>query len=120
MSAPTKCHLWRIDGLPEEEFRAALEDVETVADESHVTKTLYRCKACGQLYFGIWYELIDLDGGDDRAYEICVPVAGDQEIERLKQLLPPPMSLDLLAVSPRLQFDAAGAGRRVYWVGKGA
>jgi hypothetical protein len=118
MSAPTKCHLWAIDALPEQELRSALQQVEDVANESHMTKTLYRCRSCGQRYLGIWYELIDWDGGDDRAFEICVAVGGAHEIERLKQLMPPPMSLDLLAVSPRLQFDGAGADRRAYWVGK--
>lgn len=119
MSDPAPCHLWRIDGLPEAEFRAALQHVEDIADESHLTKALYRCKACGQLYFAVWYELIDWEGGDDQAYEIWVPVAGDDEIERLKQLMPPPMSLELLTVSPRLQFvGEAGAVRRVHWVGR--
>jgi hypothetical protein len=116
---PARCHLWRVDDLSEEDFRAALQQVESVVDQSHLTKTLYRCKTCGQPYFGVWYELIDWNGDDDQAYEICVPVAGDDEIQRLKALMPPPMSLELLSVSPRLQFDGAGAARRVHWVGRG-
>jgi hypothetical protein len=116
VSDATNCHLWRIDTVPEEEFRAALERVETVTDTSHLTKALYRCTNCGQFYFGIWYELIDWDEGDDQSYEVWAPVSSDDEIERLKRMLPPPMSLDLLALSPRLQIEATGRVRRVCWV----
>lgn len=115
-STPIGCHLWRVDDMSEEELRAALELVESAADESHLTETLYRCKVCGQLYFDIWYELIDWDGGDDASYQIYVPVAGSDEIERLKQLKPPPISLDFLSLVPRLQRDADGNSRRVRWV----
>lgn len=117
---PTSCHLWRTDGLPEEKLRAAFDLVERVGDGSHMTKDLYRCKACGQLYFGIWYELIDWSDGDDRTYEIWVPVSGDEDVEQLTQLQPPPVSLDLLSVSPRLQLDTDGAPRLVHWVRKDA
>jgi hypothetical protein len=115
-SNPIGCHLWRIDDMSEEELRAALEQVENVADESHLTETLYRCKACGQLYFDIWYELLDWETGDDTSYEIYVPVADSDEIERLKQLKPPPISLDFLSIVPRLQRDATGASCRFRWV----
>jgi hypothetical protein len=116
MTTPTSCHLWRIDAMLEKDLRTALDSVETLADESHLTKTLYRCKTCGQLYVDIWYELIDWNDGDDQSYELYVPVAGQPEIDRLKTLTPPPMSLDLLAIVPRLQSDAGGADRQVRWV----
>jgi hypothetical protein len=45
-----------------------------------------------------------------------VPIATDLEIAQLTHLVPPPMSLDVLAIAPRLQFDAAGPERRVRWV----
>jgi hypothetical protein len=119
MSDSTHCHLCRVDGVPKAEFDTAVEAIESVSHSSHLTKALLRCRACRQLYFRIWYELIDWNGGDDQGYEICVPVSGHEEIERLEQMLPPPMSLDLLTIAPRLQIETTGDARRVYWVPKG-
>jgi hypothetical protein len=80
----TQCHLWQSENLCPEDVDAALELVETWADESHYSKHLCRCKTCGQLYVDVWCELIDWDDGGDRAYTFYIPVRSGAEIEQVK------------------------------------
>jgi hypothetical protein len=65
---PTECALWehpeRING----KFGEFLEEVEAYEDTSHLTRSLYKCRECGQLYFHEWYEWVDWDEGNDKQY----------------------------------------------------
>ncbi len=78
------------------------------------SRNLLQCKDCGQLYFHVWFELVDWDEGDDRMHDFYIPITTKAEIDRLKDVLPPPRSLDLLDYVPRLQV---GPAPEVSWVG---
>jgi hypothetical protein len=112
---PTRCHLWSDEGLTAAAVAGALEPVLAFASESHLTKSLRQCKSCGQLYFHVWFELVDWDDGDDQMCEFYIPVTSRAEIERLTEMPPPPTSLALLDVFPRLQI---GNSLQVTWAGK--
>ena len=74
MQSHVNCHLWN----PPPHRRAvlaALEIAETYLYEYHETKTLMRCKACGQLYFSEWRETISFRDDSDQQDEVLIPVA---------------------------------------------
>jgi len=98
----TRCHL-RLSKPTAAEIADALELVQSFVDESHLIKNLHQCRACGQLYFHVWFELLDWDDGDDRMYDFYIPVTTKAEIDRLREVMPPPQSIDLLECRPRLQ-----------------
>ena len=70
----TRCHL-RLSMPTAAEIADALELVQSFVDESHLIKNLHQCRDCGQLYFHVWFELLDWDDGDDRMYDFYIPVA---------------------------------------------
>jgi len=118
MHQPTQCHLWTIEKLRPEDIRESLRCLETWTNESHVSKSLCRCKDCGELYVEVWYEVIDWAQGNDEMFTVYIPVKNAQEIELVKKALPPPMSLDLLALSPRINRYWHGGTEMVAWVGR--
>jgi hypothetical protein len=112
---PTGCVLWR-----QPEFVAAAKDrfeaVEVFVDESHFSRTLVKCRECGQLYFSQFYEEVDWDDGDDPQYSTYVPVAAPEQIAALKQS----SIFEVWLYSPRLQYDFPKGAKAptVRWIGK--
>jgi hypothetical protein len=115
LPAPTQCALWRQPGLALRP-RECFESIETFADDSHLSRSLLRCRECGQLYFHEFYEEMDWDDGDDAQYQTYIPVPTREEAERMKDL----KVFELTLYSPRLQrdFPKGQTGPRVHWVGK--
>jgi len=81
---PVQCTLWsnpELIGAAKDRFEA----VETFVDESHLHRSLLKCRECGQLYFSEFYEMVDWDDGDDAQYTAYVPVETPAEIDALKR-----------------------------------
>jgi len=112
MKSPTGCALWRnpeplVTGVLEQSF----ERLERFVQDDHWSRSLLRCRECGQLYFFEFYEEVDWADGDDPQYCTWIPVetslraAGRLELRRL---------------APRLCEDwPKGGEQRVYWVRDG-
>ena len=113
---PTQCHLWQSENLRPQDVDEALEVIKTLADESHYSMHLRKCRTCGQLYADVWYEIVDWDEGKDQMFSFYIPVQTDAEVEQLKRASP--MSLDLLDFFPRINEDRQGGTRKVAWIGK--
>jgi hypothetical protein len=115
LPAPTQCALWR---QPDAALspRECFEVVETFTDESHLSRSLLRCRECGQLYFYEFYERVDWDDGDDAQYQTYIPVPTRDEAERMKDV----DVFALMLYSPRLQWDhrTGKAGATLRWIGK--
>jgi hypothetical protein len=107
---PTQCVLWNHPERLPGKFAELFEEVETYEDSSHLTRTLYKCRECGQLYFYEWYEWVDWDDGNDKSYSTLIPVQSQEEIEALKQT----NFFTLMSYFPRLQWES---GTPV-WTGK--
>jgi hypothetical protein len=114
MPAPTQCALWDRPELLLAPGERPFELVETYLDESHLRRSLLRCRECGQLYFHEFYEEIDWVDGEDPQYSTFIPVADPAEIERLKAASSP----GLLSFAPRLQrdFPKGASAPTVRWV----
>ena len=100
---PTQCVLWENPGRVAGEFAEFFEEIESYEDSNHLTRSLYKCRECGQLYFHEWYEWVDWDQGNDKQYSTLVPVQTQDEIAALKQTT----IFTLMCYFPRLQFDRA-------------
>jgi hypothetical protein len=115
MPAPTGCSLWR---QPDAVLkpRECFEVVETFANESHLSRSLLRCRECGQLYFHEFYENVDWDGGNDAQYWTYIPVPTRDEAERMKDI----SVFQLMLYLPRLQWDhrTGHDGATLRWIGK--
>ena len=109
LRSPTQCVLWdhpeRIGG----KFAEIFDVVARYEDDSHLTRSLYKCKECGQLYFHEWYEWVDWEHGNDKMYTTLIPVQTQSEIDALKAT----NFFTLLNFYPRLQLDGGPK-----WVGK--
>lgn len=111
---PAQCHLWqqetiRIDDLD-------FQKVEDIIDSSHFDRSIVMCKRCRQLYFHEFYEEVDWDKGNDKMFTTYIPIKElpkREEIEGLKEKTP----LEILAYSPRLQWDSKN-NDKIVWVGK--
>jgi hypothetical protein len=103
---PTQCVLWEHPDRVAGQFAQAFEVVESYEDGSHLSRSLYKCQECGQLYFYEWYEWVDWQQGDDKAYSTFVPVQTEEEIAALKQT----DNLTLLLFFPRLHWDGSKIG----------
>jgi hypothetical protein len=111
---PTQCVLWRQPGLAL--AKGGFEVIETFVDESHLVRSLRKCRECGQLYFSEFHERIDWDGGDDAQYSTYIPVPTRQEAETISKL----SVFELMLYSPRLQSDhrTGVPGHTLHWIGK--
>ena len=78
---PTQCVLWEQPNRIAGKFVELLEEVESYEDGSHLTRSLYKCRECGQLYFHEWYEWVDWKEGKDKIYTTLIPVHGDGQSE---------------------------------------
>lgn len=95
--------LWEHPERLEDDFTASLEKVETYEDNNHLTRSLYKCKECDQLYFYEWWEWVDWEDGNDRTYATLFPVQTREEIETMRKT----STFDLMLYFPRLHLDGA-------------
>jgi len=104
---PTQCILWENPDSLTGKFSELLEIVETYEDTSRLTRSLYKCRECGQLYFHEWY-----DWHEDRhkRYPTLIPVRTPEEIAALKQT----SVFKLITYLPCLQLD----GGKPRWTSK--
>ena len=58
---PIQCVLWEHPDRVPGKFAAFFDEIECYEDSSHLTRSLYKCRECGQLYFHEWYEWVDWD-----------------------------------------------------------
>jgi hypothetical protein len=107
---PSGCALWNEPARAAVPFAATFEAVEHYVDESHLTRSLFRCRECGQLYFHEWYEWVDWDDGDDKHYSTMIPVQTHEQAAQLKDA----DVFTLLGYFPRLQWDHG----MPEWIGK--
>lgn len=104
---PDQCNLWNKNNLTTEDLE--FEIIQIYLDESHFSRSLVRCKECGQLYYSEFYEIIDWDDGDDNQFRTYIPIDSNPNIiENLNNMSP----LELLGCSPRLQRDNAS---KIQW-----
>ena len=97
---PTQCHLWSSESPTIKDLD--FEPVQTYVDESHFSRSLLRCKRCGQLYYSEFYEIVDWDDGNDDQYSTYIPIEYDEKIiEMLNKRSP----LALLGVFPQLNWN---------------
>jgi hypothetical protein len=102
MRPPIQCVLWEHPDRLKDKFSEFFDEVETYEDGSHLTRRLYKCRECGQLYFYEWYEWVDWEGGNDESYSTLIPVHAQEEIAALKQT----DIFSLMCFFPRLQWDS--------------
>jgi hypothetical protein len=107
---PTQCVLWENPAVAAGKFSGFLDEVESYEDSSHLTRSLYRCRECGQLYFHEWYEWVDWNDGNDTQYSTLVPVQTSGEIAALKET----STFTLMTYFPRLHLDSD----KPEWIGK--
>jgi hypothetical protein len=107
---PIQCVLWQHPDRVAGQFAQAFEVVESYEDGSHLSRSFYKCRECGQLYFYEWYEWVDWQHGNDKQYSTFVPVQTAEEITALKQT----DTFSLLRFFPRPQWD----GSKIGWIGK--
>ncbi len=110
LRAPTQCVLWEHPERLPGKFAELFETIETYDDDSHLSRSLHKCRECGQLYFYEWYEWVDWDGGNDKSYSTLVPVQTQEEIDALKES----DIFNLMCYFPRLHLDPGKAS----WNGK--
>jgi hypothetical protein len=107
---PTQCAMWERPELALGKFSQTFEMVEEYEDDSHLSRSLWKCRECGQLYFREWYEWVDWDEGNDKIYVTLIPVQTPEEIAALKQTT----TFTLMRYYPRLQLDKGNP----VWIGK--
>lgn len=81
---PEKCHLWTSD-LTKELLYNSFDTIKIYEDSSHLTRTLKKCKKCGQLYFYEFYEIMNFDRDDDQ-YISYIPVDCEKTADKLNEL----------------------------------
>jgi hypothetical protein len=105
---PIQCVLWEHPDRVKAKFAEGFDEIESYEDGSHLTRSLYKCRECGQLYFYEWYEWVDWKQGNDKMYTTLIPVQ-QEDVEALKDT----DSFNLMRYFPRLHLDG-----RPTWVGK--
>jgi phage terminase large subunit GpA-like protein len=106
LKPPKQCKLWKDPNMNGFKF----ERVETYVESSHFDRGLLKCPECGQLYYYEFYEVIDWKEGNDQMYSTYIPIEYDKAlIEDLNKRSP----LELLAITPRLQWDPDGS---IKWI----
>jgi len=78
MNKPLNCHLWTKPDVTIEDLRNSLEDIKTYEEDSHLLRTLKKCKTCGQLFFYEFFEEVDWVGGNDPQYLTWIPVENEK------------------------------------------
>jgi hypothetical protein len=106
---PIRCVLWEHPERASGKFAELFEKTESYEDSSHLIRSLYKCRECGQLYFYEWCEWVDWDEGDDKMYTTLIPVQ-EEDVEALKGA----DAFNLMRYFPRLHLD----GGQPRWTGK--
>ncbi len=101
--------LWQDIGRIRGKLSDILDEVERYEDSSHMARSLYKCRECGQLYFFEWWEWVDWDKGNDKMYSTLLPVQTKEEGEALNRT----NVYELMTYIPRVQWD----GGEPAWVG---
>ena len=112
---PGKFHNFEADAVRRSIVGRRLACISLI-DESHLHRSLLKCRECGQLYFSEFYEMVDWDDGDDAQYTAYVPVETPAEIDALKRA----GVMEILFYTPRLQrdFPKGAKAARVCWISK--
>lgn len=115
MMIPTQCRLWQMEQVTSEDIQLSkhFEKLATFEDDSHLIRSLLRCKECQQLYFYEFYEWIDWVSGNDPQYRTFLPIESEEEAQRLARMSP----TELLGCYPRLQVDWPADEKRpaIHW-----
>jgi len=113
VNVPRQCHLWTEPGITADDIRTALEHVKVCEDDSHLMRSLLRCRRCGQLYFHEFYEIVDWEQGNDAQYSSWIPLEDAQSADHLNALAP----LELLRFGGlRIDFPSkADKPTQPYW-----
>ncbi|MBF9035529.1 hypothetical protein HKCCE2091_14880 [Rhodobacterales bacterium HKCCE2091] len=116
MLRPLQCDLW--DDPAAATRKERWEVMRELRHDRDHSRSLLRCRLCGQLYLHERYEEKDWDSGDDSVYETLIPVRGDEDADEIMADAPGPMHL--LAYFPRLMLDWPRGAReqRIRWVGR--
>ncbi len=110
LNPPVGCEFWEHPERLAGKFAGLLDEVECYEDSSHLARSLYKCRGCGQLYFYEWWEWVDWEDGNDRQYTTLIPVEMPEEIAALKET----DTFWLMTYLPRLHLD----GGKPVWMGK--
>ena len=102
--------MWERPELALGKFAQTFEVIEDYVDDSHLDRSLWKCRECGQLYFHECYEWVDWDEGNDKIYVTLIPVQTPEEIAALNQTT----IFTLMRYHPRLHLDNSKA----VWFGK--
>ncbi len=110
---PIQCHLWNSDVSMIAQLADFFTVIQVYAEDSHLSRSLVKCKQCDQLYAKDFYEEVDWVDGEDSQRWTYVPVEHKEDAEELARL-------DSIAgASPSLHEDfLKGEKKKVYWVGK--
>src|SRR5580704_14008283 len=63
---PTQCILWDNPEMVNISAKVSFECVEEIIEESHFSRSVFKCCECGQLYFYEFYEVVDWKDGNDK------------------------------------------------------
>jgi hypothetical protein len=114
MKIPTQCHLWQKEGLTAKDLHGAFVLVERFLEEPHHSRSLRRCKECGQLYFHEFYERIDWVRGNDPQFQTYIPVESRDEMETL--LNSTEFNMQTFSPSLHSDFHEEATEPKIYWV----
>src|SRR5262249_15172188 len=107
---PKQCAMWEHPELALGKFSETFEMIEEYVDKRDLSRSLWKCKECGQLYFREWFEWVDGNWDNDRIYVTLIPVQTPEEIAALKDTT----VFTLMQYYPRLLLER---GKPV-WIGK--
>ena len=115
---PTNCHLWSKNPPNRDELNTVFDTVETFDEDSHLRRSLLRCKKCQQLYFYAFDEEVDWKGGEDAQFRTWIPIASTAEAEALKDQ----SRMQFAKFSPRLEYawPSDAESPTLNWIGKQA
>jgi len=109
LSHPAQCVLWEHPERITGKFAEIFDEVEAYEDSSHLTRSLYKCRECGQLYFHEWYEWVDWKKRQRQDVHHSHTCPDASRIDTLKET----DTFMLMTFFPRLQLDG-----KPKWVGK--
>ena len=93
----------------------AFEHIETYVDDVHFSRSLVRCKRCGQHYLKEFYETVDWVDSNDPQFLTWLPVENAEEAEKINRSNPEGIPY----VWPQLKSDWPKDGeKKIYWIGR--
>lgn len=110
---PTQCHLWKAETLTDTDLDDVFDVVQAFSEDSHLSRSLVKCRQCGQLYAKEFYEEVDWADSEDSQHWTFAPVENKEQAEELARLD------SVASASPGLHEDfLKGEEKKVYWVGR--